>query len=65
MGLGFHSRKLEDKAVDIHVLKEALESKHFKNWEKLFDAFVKGYKNPNVLEQLKKVESRGRYKERY
>ena len=68
-GLGFHSLKIEDKAVDLHLLKEALEAKHFKNWEKLFKAVCKGYSiskdNKKVLEQLKKVESRGRYKEKY
>lgn len=64
-GLGFHSHKIEDKAVDLHLLKQALEAKHFKNWKDLFKEFVKGYKNQKVLEQLKKVEARGRYKERY
>jgi TP53 regulating kinase-like protein len=61
-GLGFHSPKPEDKAVDIHVLKQALEAKHFKNWEILFNAFEKAYKNKKVLERLKAVEKRGRYK---
>jgi Kae1-associated kinase Bud32 len=61
-GLGFHSSKPEDKAVDIHVLKQALEAKHFKNWKTLYSAFEKAYKNKQVLERLKKVEKRGRYK---
>ena len=61
-GLGFHSSKIEDKAVDIHVLKQALEAKHFRNWETLFNTFKKAYKNKQVLERLKKVEKRGRYK---
>ena len=61
-GLGFHSSKIEDKAVDIHVLKQALEAKHFQNWETLFNSFKKAYKNKQVLERLKKVEKRGRYK---
>ena len=68
-GLSFISDRVEDKAVDLHLLKEALEAKHFKNWEKLFKAVCKGYSiskdNKKVLEQLKKVESRGRYKEKY
>lgn len=64
-GLGFHSNRIEDKAVDIHLLKQALEAKHFKHWEVLFKEFIKGYNNSKVLEQLKKVESRGRYKEKY
>jgi tRNA A-37 threonylcarbamoyl transferase component Bud32 len=68
-GLGFHSKKLEDKAVDLHVLKEALEAKHFQHWEKLFHAVIEGYKiskhHEAVLHRLKIVESRGRYKEKY
>jgi Kae1-associated kinase Bud32 len=64
-GLSFHSSRLEDKAVDLHLIKQALEAKHFQNYEKLFKAFLKGYKHTEsskVLEQLKKVEARGRYK---
>ena len=65
-GLGFISHKSEDKAVDLHLLKQALEAKHFKNWEILFREVLKGYsisKNHNiVLERLKAVEKRGRYK---
>lgn len=65
-GLGYISKKTEDKAVDIHLLKQALEAKHFKNWEVLFKSFLKGYskskENKEVVERLKKVEARGRYK---
>lgn len=65
-GLGYISNKIEDKAVDIHLFKEALEAKHFKNWEVLFNEFLKGYQkyseHKKVLEQLKKVELRGRYR---
>lgn len=65
-GLGFISNKIEDKAVDIHLFKEALEAKHFQNWEILFVEFLKKYKkyseHKKVLEQLKKVEARGRYR---
>ncbi len=65
-GLGFQNGKYEDKAVDIHLLKQALEAKHFENWEILFNKFLKGYtKSENskiVLERLKTVEKRGRYK---
>jgi len=66
-GLGYISKKPEDKAVDIHLLKQALEAKHFKNWEVLFKEFEKGYsKNYSeskiILERLKAVERRGRYK---
>jgi len=67
-GLGFFNGKYEDKAVDIHLLKQALEAKHFKYWKILFTEFEKGYKSINkteaekVLNQLIKVERRGRYK---
>ena len=65
-GLGFISHKFEDKAVDLHLLRQALEAKHFKHWEVLFKQIIKGYKKSKdvkkVLERLKKVEKRGRYK---
>lgn len=68
-GLGFHSPKAEDKAVDLHLLKQALEAKHFTHWKELLDEVLRGYsasKNSKVvLEQLKKVEARGRYKDAY
>jgi TP53 regulating kinase and related kinases len=65
-GLGYISPKVEDKAVDLHLLKQALEAKHFKNWEILFNEVKKGYENykdsKKILERLKAVEKRGRYK---
>ena len=64
-GLGFHSVRLEDKAVDVHLLKEALKSKHFKRWANYFKEVIKNYSAKDcdaVLKQLEKVESRGRYK---
>ena len=65
-GLGYFDGKYEDKAVDLHLLKQALEAKHFKNWEKLWSSVKSGYKkSPNakkVLERLIAVEKRGRYK---
>jgi Kae1-associated kinase Bud32 len=65
-GLGFISKRIEDKAVDLHLIKQALEAKHYRNHKKLFEKFLEGYKDyqeqKRVLEQLKKVESRGRYR---
>ena len=61
-----HSKKIEDKAVDLHLLKQALESKHHLVHEKAFQSIMEGYKGykhyKEVLKQLQKVESRGRYK---
>jgi TP53 regulating kinase-like protein len=68
-GLGFNSHKFEDKAVDIHLLRQALEAKHFKHWESLFKEFLKTYSKSKdskiVLERFKAVEKRGRYKGAY
>ena len=65
-GLGFFSRKFEDKAVDLHLIKQALESKHYKHFKECFENILKGYgKSENykdVLDRLSMVEKRGRYK---
>lgn len=66
-GLSFFSAKIEDKAVDLHLLKEALESKHSEIWEKSYKAALDGYARKavdgkDVLERIKLVEKRGRYK---
>lgn len=64
-GLGFISNKIEDKAVDLHLIKQALEAKHYQNHEKLFSHFKEGYlwsDSKKVLERLEAVEKRGRYK---
>lgn len=61
-GLSFHSDKVEDKAVDLHVLKETLESKHCAIWQECFAEVMKAYDDPIVLKRLKEVEKRGRYR---
>jgi len=66
-GLSFFSHKIEDMAVDLHLLKEALESKHPSIFEKTFGTIKKYYKirkinGADVLKRLEQVESRGRYK---
>jgi len=65
-GLGFTSARLEDKAVDLHLLRQALESRHFLKWNEYFQKVLEGYKNYDkaglVLKQLQNVELRGRYK---
>jgi Kae1-associated kinase Bud32 len=66
-GLAFHSSRIEDKAVDLHLLRQAFESKHFLRWQKCFNAVLSGYKNKDkerILKQLSKVEMRGRYKKK-
>jgi len=65
-GLGFISHKIEDKAVDLHLLKQALISSFPIIAEDLFNKFLDGYNQSKdymgVLERLKKVEKRGHYK---
>ncbi|MEM4719744.1 MAG: phosphotransferase, partial [Candidatus Pacearchaeota archaeon] len=66
-GLSFISKRIEDKAVDLHLIKQSLEAKHWRNFKNLFEWLVKSYKEnyekaQEVLERLKKVEKRGRYK---
>ncbi|MEK6800787.1 MAG: KEOPS complex kinase/ATPase Bud32 [Nanoarchaeota archaeon] len=68
-GLGFISSKIEDKAVDLHLIKQALEAKHHENFQGYFKEILKGYEisrnYEEVLKRLEKVEKRGRYKEQY
>ena len=65
-GLGFSSNRIEDKAVDLHLLKQALESKHYKHFEESFNEVLEGYKLSKnfkeIIQRLEKVEKRGRYK---
>lgn len=68
-GLGFHSSRIEDKAVDLHLIKQALEAKHPSIHEECYNAIIKSYKKSKnqkaTLAQLEKVEKRGRYKAQY
>ena len=66
-GLSFFSEKAEDKAVDLHLLKEGLESKHYRIWEDCFKIALDAYKKEakkshETLKRLGIVEKRGRYR---
>ena len=64
-GLSFFSQKIEDKAVDLHLIKQALEAKHYQNHQELFENFLEGYspiEKEKIIQRLKTVENRGRYK---
>ena len=68
-GLSFFSHKIEDKAVDLHLLKQALDSKHYTISEACFKAVLEAYTKTEpegalILARLAQVETRGRYKER-
>jgi TP53 regulating kinase and related kinases len=67
-GLAQKSIRVEDHAVDLRLYKEILGSAHVQIMQKLWDAFLKGYKSiigterfNKVLAQLSIIEGRGRY----
>lgn len=66
-GLSFFSDKVEDCAVDLHLLRHALESRHYRIWKECFAAVLSGYlekmlKAEEVIARLETVEKRGRNK---
>ena len=64
-GLAFHSHKIEDKAVDLHLLKQALEAKHFKIADQAIKIILNNYKanqHKEIIEKIQIIEKRGRYK---
>jgi len=66
-GLAFHSNRIEDKAVDLYLLLQALKSKHYKIWKEfgkeVLHAYLKHVRDASKIRaQLKKVMERGRYK---
>jgi len=64
-GLGFTSERFEDRAVDLHLIKQALEAKHHTIYKECWKIIEENYNSKDsvsTLAQLKKVESRGRYK---
>ena len=69
-GLSFFSEKDEDKAVDLHLMDRALESKHYELYPACWESVIEGYKQGNpeadkVLKRLEKVvELRGRNKKK-
>ncbi|AFD00903.1 Kae1-associated kinase Bud32 [Methanocella conradii HZ254] len=65
-GLSFWDEMLESRGVDVHVFYQTLISSH-KDHEKLMAAFAEGYRSSfkgadEVLERVKEIEYRGRYK---
>ncbi len=66
-GLSFISQRDEDKAVDLHLFHQSLESKHHLVAPLAWRHFLKGYRDTfhgadAVIERLRKVELRGRNK---
>jgi TP53 regulating kinase-like protein len=67
-GLGDKTKELEARGVDLHLMKRALQSTHYKFAEECFDSAIEGYStvlgsetSENVLDKIKEIERRGRY----
>lgn len=67
-GLGVFSDSLEDASVDLHLLKRALESTHFKIAEECFSEIFTGYaqivgseRAKEIFNNVEKIRLRGRY----
>jgi len=67
-GLSERSVELEPKGVDLHLMKRALQSTHYKHAKECFKAVIEGYAEAVGTEEAKKVtakireiEKRGRY----
>ena len=60
-GLGRYSQVMEDKAVDLLVLKKSLQSIDYNLAVKYFDCVLKGYADKSIVKVICDIESRGRY----
>ncbi len=67
-GLSERSKELEAKGVDLHLMKRALQSTHYKHVNECFDAVMDGYTRVvgddvarDVLKKIREIERRGRY----
>ena len=67
-GLSERSTELEAKGVDLHLMKRAFQSTHYKYARESFEAVMEGYAEVvgedwarRVLEKILEIERRGRY----
>jgi TP53 regulating kinase-like protein len=67
-GLSERSTELETKGVDLHLMKRAFQSTHYRHAKECFEAVMEGYAEvvgeeaaKNVLEKIREIERRGRY----
>jgi Kae1-associated kinase Bud32 len=69
-GLAFTTLKVEDYAVDLHLLDQAINARHHEHYHLAMPAAFEGYragfpmKADEVLRRLATVEGRGRYKQK-
>jgi len=61
-GLGYHSTRLEDKAMDLVVLKKSLRATHPRRFESIWGHLLSGYKpGAEFSARVETIESRVRY----
>jgi TP53 regulating kinase-like protein len=67
-GLGEKNAEVEARGVDLHLMKRALQSTHYKFAEDCFKHVLKGYSTVlgveeagKVFEKIREIERRGRY----
>jgi len=67
-GLSEISRELEVRGVDLHLMKRAFQSTHYKYAKECFEAVMEGYAEvvgdsltKDILEKIREIERRGRY----
>jgi len=67
-GLSERSKELEARGVDLHLMKRAFQSTHWRYVKKCFDAVMEGYSKTvgeteakNVLKKIREIARRGRY----
>ncbi len=67
-GLGFFSQKMEDKATDLRLFKQVLQSTHFSASCQIWEHFIAGYSRSQqareVIKRLTETDEKGRYKEK-
>jgi len=70
-GLSEESEEIEKQGIDIHLLRQALESTHFDISNELFEIILEGYsmilgdkKKEEILQRIEQIEKRGRYRKR-
>jgi TP53 regulating kinase-like protein len=69
-GLGEKNTEIEARGVDLHLMKRALQSTHYKFWEECLQSVLCGYTAvlgvemaEKVYEKIREIERRGRYVE--
>ena len=67
MGLSFYSTRKEDKAMDIRLFKEILNSAYHSSYFEFFETFLDGYRSINtkelekILKRVDEIDTRKRY----